>query len=709
MFKAFINKIGVFRLHCLAGLAALFLIINLATRLVLHMGFPEALPASWGMARYLGEGLVNDAATLAFALLLPAAFILLPTNKFLTRRVGRVYCLAVIFGFSLVFIFTAFAEYFFWDEFGSRFNFIAVDYLIYTTEMLRNIVESYPLTPLLLAVAVLAALATTALWRILRRRAAHLQAAAAGSSWRTRVATFSALGATAGIVYLAFTPLAGSSDRFWNQYAKNGTYEIFSAYFNNELDYRAFYPTMDKNRAFALMRGELGRLDQAPLTPARDFLVRKITGHGAELRPNVIVVIMESLGREWLEEKGRYTPNLQALAAQGLSFSRMMSTGTRTVRGIEAVMLSVPPTPGNSIVRRPDNGGLFNLGALFADRGYDLSFIYGGIGYFDNMGAFFRNNGYRVVDKPDFAPQNKTFATAWGQCDQDLYAESLDRADASFAAGKPFQQVLLTTSNHRPFTYPAGLVGIEPGTSRRGAVAYSDYAIGEFIRAAKEKPWFDNTVFVFVGDHPSAIAGKTEIPADAYGIACIMYGPRFFRPEAKNVLCSQIDVAPTLLAALNWSYDSQFFGSDARVLPEKDGRAWISTYQLLGFRTNESMVVLSPDGKAALNELAPAPGKGRPDGEVETRGVASYQCAYDLYVEKRLKAEAVAACAAGRNVSPEKGTARAPLAGITGSDGSSLRANGLSGVNGAPGVPGVDGEAALLIYLKALAKGLSAL
>ena len=171
-------------------------------------------------------------------------------------------------------------------------------------------------------------------------------------------------------------------------------------------------------------------------------------------------------------------------------------------------------------------------------------------------------------------------------------------------------------------------------------------------------------------------------------------------------------VAPTLLAALNWSYDSQFFGADARTLPEKDGRAWISTYQLLGFRTNESMVVLSPDGKAVLNELAPAPGKGRSNGEIEARGVASYQCAYDLYVEKRLKAEAVAACAAGRNASPERGTTSAPLAGIKDGGDSRPRANGLSGVSGAPGVPGmpgVDGEAALLIYLKMLTKGLSAL
>ncbi len=687
-------KIGTFRLRCLASLGVLFLAINLSTRLALPMGFSQTLPASLSTLRYLGEGIINDTATLVFALLLPAVLILLPTNKFLARRAGRLYCLFVIFGFALVFIFTAFAEYFFWDEFGSRFNFIAVDYLIYTTELLRNMVESYPLGYLLLGVGVLAGLATVLLWRRLRWRQYSLYPTAGGGVWRVRLAALSGLGLLAGLLYLGFTPLGGSDNRYWNEYAKNGTYEIFSAYFHNELNYRAFYRTMDKEAAFGLMRQELVPAGHVSLAPTGDNLVRKVAGQGAELRPNVIVVLMESMGRDWLEEKGQYTPNLRALAAQGLSFTRMMSTGTRTVRGIEAVMLSVPPTPGNSIVRRPDNGGLFNLGTLFRQRGYDLSFIYGGIGYFDNMNAFFSGNGYQVVDKLSFAPENKTFATAWGQCDEDLYAESLARADASFAAGKSFQQVLLTTSNHRPFTYPEGRVDIAPGSSRRGAVAYSDYAIGQFMRAAKEKPWFDNTVFVFVGDHPSAIAGKTEVPPDAYGIACIMYGPRFFRSEARDVLCSQIDVAPTLLAALNWSYDSQFFGVDARVLAQNAGRAWISTYQLLGFRTNEAMVVLSPDGKAVVREFTPKGGAPGAGGDILERGVASYQCASDLYAEKRLTEVEVAGCANGSEGS---------------SSNVSVGARAFTGTGGGSGSSRDDDMAAFLLYLKFLGSGMAGL
>lgn len=273
-------------------------------------------------------------------------------------------------------------------------------------------------------------------------------------------------------------------------------------------------------------------------------------------------------------KSGPYTRCLNELPENGLSFTNMMSTGTRTVRGIEAVMLSIPPTPGNSIVRRPGNDRLFTLGTPFRNKGYSLDFIYGSIGYFGNMNAFFAGNGYRVTDKLDFSQQSNTFSNAWGQCDEDLCSESIRLADESFRAGAPFQQVLLTTSNHRPYTFPEGKVNMEQG-SRRNAVRYADFAVDKFMREAREKSWFDDTVFVFVGDHPSSIAGKTEVPADAYGIACIIYGPKFFAPEKVETLCSQIDVAPTLLASLGWTYRSPFFGTNARELPPEAGRTWI--------------------------------------------------------------------------------------------------------------------------------------
>lgn len=646
----FIRFIKKSRLHYLTPLIFLFIITNFSTRLALSAAFPDMIPFSGEMLPGLFKGFLNDAATLIFALLFPSLLLLLPKDAFMKKKTGKAYTFAVFLIFSSIFIFTAFAEFFFWDEFSSRFNFIAVDYLIYTTELVQNIVESYPLAWLLSAVAFLSCVAASCMWLLLR----HMQKGLSRLPERTtveknfgkRFVVIGGLHLSAFLLFVFFSPFLGSSSRFWNEYAKNGTYEIFSAYLHNQLDYRAFYKTMDSSSAFALLQNEIMDASPALAPPTGHNLIRRVDPAPYEKTPNVVIVVMESMGSKWF---GEYTPNLKALAAEGVSFTNMMSTGTRTVRGLEAVMLSVPPTPGNSIVRRPDNGNLFNLGTVFREKGYTLSFIYGGIGFFDNMNDFFADNGYEVTDKLDFAPENKTFSNAWGQCDEDLYSQSLAKADKNHAAGNPFLQVLLTTSNHRPFTFPDGKVSMEPG-SRKSAIQYSDYAIGEFIRQARAKPWFDNTVFVFVGDHPSSIAGKTEVPADAYGIVSIMYGPRFFTPEKIDTLCSQIDIAPTLLASLGWGYTSQFFGTNICVLPKNKGRAWISTYQLLGYRTNDLLVVLKPDGQVEVTVIASdSPGSGNassPDadnGAIIAKAIASYQCAYDLFIEKKLKENTILA------------------------------------------------------------------
>ena len=649
------KKIGSFRLRYLVYLTVFFLTINLAVRICLQIGFPSSLPFSPSMASGLLKGLLNDCAALVFILLLPVTLILLPTDRFLRRPTGKIYTFLIIFSSTSILIFTAFAEYFFWDEFSSRFNFIAVDYLIYTTEVVRNITESYPMTWLLLAAFALAGASTMLMWRKLRLSLSPIKPSPAysgsnpGSSLHGRIRLLGGIYMLAVAFFLFFTPLAGDQNRFWNEYAKNGMYELFSAYMHNQLDYRAFYKTMDKAEAFSLVQSTITDANGVFEPMKGESLLRMVAPHTpthlANNKPNVIIVIMESMGSKG---RGENTSNLNMLADNGLSFTNMMSTGTRTVRGLEAIMLSVPPTPGNSIVRRPNNNKLFNLGTPFHERGYDRDFIYGGYGYFDNMNAFFAGNGYTVTDRLDFAPQSTTFSNAWGQCDEDLFSESLRLADRSFQTDNPFLQVLLTTSNHRPFTFPEGKIDMEPG-SRSAAIKYADFAIREFIRQAKEKTWFDNTVFIFVGDHPASIAGKTEIPADAYGIVCVMYGPKFFHPEKVETLCSQIDVAPTLLASLGWEYGSQFFGTDAREIPQEAGRAWISTYQLLGLRTNDKLVVLKPDGSAEVTSLNPpffeerGNRAAKEDDALIARAVASYQCAYDLFSTGGMKESVVLA------------------------------------------------------------------
>lgn len=542
----------------------------------------------WGTLFDLGAGLLA-------AIPLVLGLTLLPAGAF-KRNWARLLAHAGLFTITGLLLFGAVAEWLFWDEFSVRFNFIAVDYLVYTTEVIANIRESYPM-PLILAVLVLATAAVyggllrtgwVSTWLIGPHEAA-------GQRYR-RGAAWLALGALAGLG-LDSNQIPGFANTYNRELAKDGLWSLFASFRNNELDYDAFYSTLPVDEAFATLGRELSADGAIPLGDGRDTL-RYVRNEGPELRLNVIQITVESLSADFLSTfnwASRLTPNLGALAEHSLVFENLYATGTRTDRGMEALSLSLPPTPGRSLIKRPRNENLFTLGSVFRSRGYDTAFIYGGYGYFDNMNAFFGGNGYRVVDRAAVQDDDITFANAWGACDEDLYRWTLREADAAHAAGRPFHHFVMTTSNHRPYTYPEGKIDLSPKISgRSGAVKYTDHAIGEFLRAAAGKPWFKNTVFVIVGDHCASVAGKVELPVQNYHIPLFVYAPGGQLPTGRVPdLMSQIDYAPTLLGLLNWSYASRFYGWDVRKAAG-DRRALLGNYQRLGLYEPGVLEVLKP-------------------------------------------------------------------------------------------------------------------
>ncbi|SHO80549.1 Sulfatase family protein [hydrothermal vent metagenome] len=214
-------------------------------------------------------------------------------------------------------------------------------------------------------------------------------------------------------------------------------------------------------------------------------------------------------------------------------------------------------------------------------------------------------------------------------------------ADKSFKAKKPFFSFVMTTSNHRPYTYPDNKIDIPSHTGRDGAVKYTDFAIGKFLEKAKTKPWFNDTIFVIIADHNGGSAGKNALPLYRYKIPLIIYSPSNIKPQTITKLSSQIDTMPTLFNLLGISYKKKFYGNN--ILDEKfKERAFIGNYQKLGYVKNGYLYYLTPDKKVhkmRIDKLSLNNVNYKEDNNISSREkediITYYQSASLLYEESK--------------------------------------------------------------------------
>lgn len=576
--------------------------------------------------------------TVAIYTFIPLAIVLLLSKRRLHEKPGFRRTLIGILAFELfIALFSAVSEYMFFHEFNDRFNFIAVDYLVYTNEVLRNIWESYHLVPISISILVFTVIASLYFYQ--KHFKCYPVNPVPGKEKAIFISIYTA-------VFAMFVHFVNENQILSTlQYAdsiliaKNGFHSLFAAYRNNEISFDKYYPSIDSKEALRLVYNTLNAQKKSDSKEDEFSIVRNIVAANPPTKKNVVLILMESLSAKYLGSYGNtqsLTPNLDRLTEQSLFLNHAYSTGTRTVRGIEAIALSIPPTPGQSIVRRPAGTGLFNIGSVFKQYGYENKFIYGGNALFDNMGAFFSGNGFEVVDNSRFSKNEIRFDNAWGVCDEDLFSKVIAEADLSYAKNTPFFNFVLTTSNHRPYTYPENKIDIPSGSGRDGAVKYSDFAIGEFLKLAQKRPWFKDTVFVFASDHNASVAGGDKINIEDYRVPVMFYSPSFIQPQKISHLVSQIDVAPTLFGLLNFSYQSRFFGVSA--LETYAPRAFMGTYKKIAYYNNDELVILSPTKIVEITQgqLEKKEAVTAQDSKTLQTAVAFYKVASDLFRESFL-------------------------------------------------------------------------
>ncbi|MBB3105307.1 LTA synthase family protein [Azomonas macrocytogenes] len=630
-------------LRYLALMLGCWMVLFSLTRLGLMLySWGDAVISYADLLPIMLTGLSYDLGFLACATI-PLVLYLLACPKRLWQQRWHRFALHLLFFASLyLMLFCALAEWVFWIEFGVRFNFIAVDYLIYSDEVINNILESYPVYPLL---TMLAALVLAIAWALHRPLERALEAPLPSRKKYLLSITVLCLTATSSLWLLDQQyPREQHGNAYQRELASNGPWQFFAAFRNNELDYAHFYQNLPDQQVATTLRTEVGEPNAQFIGNDPMDIRRRIDNPGVPRKTNVILVTIESLSLKYLGQKAdgshSLTPNLDRLRGQSLFFSNVYATGTRTDRGLEAITLSVPPTPGRSIIKRLGReSGYGGLGQQLAYQGYDSVFLYGGRGYFDNMNAFFRGNGYRIVDQTSTVPADIHFSNAWGMADEDLYALALREADADHAKGQSFLLQLMTTSNHRPYTYPEQRIDIASGKGREGAVQYTDWAIGHFLAAAREKPWFDNTLFIFVADHCAGSAGKEDLPVANYRIPLFVYAPGLIEPHEDQQLASQIDIAPTIMGLLNLDYVSTFFGRNLLLPNTLPPRALIGNYQNLGLFDGQDLAILSP--RQGLRRHDEALGKSQERqvtqaDELIRRNIAYYQAASHDFQQRLL-------------------------------------------------------------------------
>jgi len=537
-------------------------------------------------------GFVHDALVAAIIALISLAIL----GRLRRWKISRLTAHALVVGLLSVMIFCFIAEVFFWEEFSSRFNGIAVYYLMFPREVIGNLQESFNVASYLPFIL----LGAIALWwpnkSSLQR---FLVAERSKDKFLKRAGrSLVAIGAPIGLLWIM--PLHTDSNRELDYLAKNDLVTAVSALMTNDADYEGIYKTIPQDDAMPILRSIVAQDNTTFLEP--DGILRRVDNGPVAPKPNIVLVTEETFGSVFVDSLDNkldvsISPDLDKLALDGLMFTNTYASGDRTVRGLEATETSFAPIPGISTTRRPGSVGMHSLPHLLESFGYKTGILYGGLTPFDNMGAFWEGIGFdNVWGETDV--RHESFKTIWGVSDEDLFTEALLRMDEQTADGSPALLTLMTVSNHRPYKFPQTHIKWDDRMGRiQNTARYAQWAFVDFVERSREKSWFDDTIFIFVGDHGKKVNGSARIPVHSFRVPLLFYGPKFIAPGRNDTLGGQLDMIPTLLGLLGFSYDSPFFGLDLTRVPDGGGRISIAHNFSIAYGRRGHLVILEPNGE----------------------------------------------------------------------------------------------------------------
>lgn len=591
-----------------------FIVIGLAittlSRILLFFMFRERVVQTEDFWLIFPIGLRMDLIVLCYLSFLPALLISVLPDQWLfkIRKFFRFYF--ILFLFLILFMELATRDFI--NEYDTRPNKLFVDYLIYPKEVLGTLFKSY-----LWSMIVTFILLSFVLWMIIKKAPKLFHPKP--TSYKLRLMLFPLVafllffGARSSLTSkrpINASNAVFSTDQLTNSLGLNSFYTVGFAIYSikNEGDAAKMYGKMDPNEAIARVRKYMNLPDSAFPDPNYPLTHLQKPDSLRERPYNLVIFLQESLGAEYVGSLGGLplTPEFDKLTKEGLLFTNLYCTGTRSVRGIEAVVTGFLPSPSESVVKLSNSQtGFYTLAEALKTKNYDTSFIYGGMANFDNMASFFNGNGFEnIIDEPDFDKSKAAFHGTWGYSDEDLAVKANEYFKSK--GDKPFFSLMFSTSNHEPFEFPDGRIKLYDKQKQtvHNAMKYADFAIGKFFELAKKETYFKNTIFIVIADHNTRTYGQNLVPINKFHIPALIIGPGVQKGKTYDKLSSQIDIPPTLLNLIGLEIESPMPGRDLFKLPETTiGRSIMQFHNNNAFRVGNRVVIMQPDKEPLQFEL----------------------------------------------------------------------------------------------------------
>jgi len=635
------NKLGPFA--PLVSMLLLGLVILSLSRLGLVLWKFERVAATGKLAEVLLQGIRVDIIQLSLLALIPlflAPFLAIKPLFNVWKKFTYVW---VIFSIVLL-VFLEAATPGFIAEYDVRPNRLFVEYLKYPNEVIPMLWGGFK-------IHVFASIGFIILtiWAMRRFMQPWLQAKPSWSNtklWLVWPLIFllAAFAIRSSLGHRPANPalFAITQDSMVNSLVLNSGYSVIYAIYDLQHESKS-----------SQIYGKMDRADIFKLTGAIDSEIptlKTLVPSNKRVKPlNLVIILQESLGAGFVESLGGkpVTPNLEKLKSEGIWFEQLYATGTRSVRGIEAVTAGFQPTPSESTVKLSlSQKNFFTLASLLTKQGYNAEFIYGGESHFDNMRSFFLGNGFnQITDQKDY--KNPVFMGSWGASDEDLLNKTHEQLMAHHASGKPFFTLAFSSSNHSPFEFPDGRIELyeQPKATDNNAVKYADYAIGQFFEKAKKSPYWKDTLFLIVADHDIRVRGNTLVPIEHFHIPGLILGADI-KPQSIKSITSQIDLPVTVLSLMGINGHHPMTGRDLSKEPaDYLGRAMMQYNYNFAWMQQTAVgnnVVVLREGKAPahgiydakakhLNETAP-PANAK---QIEQLALANSLLPALLYSEQR--------------------------------------------------------------------------